>query len=121
MQRLDKLSSFLARVDQRCSLTGSLGQGSALRLPGENARMAPFPLSPPPQLSPGRHGLALIIRGGRNRSLNVLNISKALLDKAVKSLQLRPLNAAHRQQEPLQLIKIGRGSCDNDLCLPNSF
>ena len=96
MQRLDKPSSFLARVDQRCSLTGSLGRGSALRLPGENARMAPFPLSPPPQLSPGRHGLALIIRGGRNRSLNVLNISKALLDKAVKSWQLRPLNAAHR-------------------------
>ena len=73
-----------------------------------------------------RHGLASIIRGGRNRSLNVFNISKVLVDIRLLSLLcssdlwVLPTDSDW-QQEPLKLVKIGRGSYDNDLCLPNSF
>ena len=46
----------------------------------------------------GRHGLTSIIWGGRNRSLNVFNISKALVDIRLLSLLCSSdlLSAAHR-------------------------
>lgn len=115
-------------------LTGSAGQGSAFRPLGENVGTAPLPaVTTSSSLGhlPGRHGPSSLIQGGRNRSLNSFNISRGLVDKAVKSsLHLRPLgaeccsHAAHssdRQQEPMSFIKIGKGCCDSDLRLANSF